>query len=58
LFVLKDFAMPQLTLESLSGWIEAEMPAIETTLRDLVHINTYTQSPERVEQGMLYLEAR
>ncbi len=49
--------MPQLTLESLSGWIEAEMPAIETTLRDLVHINTYTQSPERVEQGMLYLES-
>lgn len=48
--------MPQLTLESLSGWIETEKPAIEAALRDFVQINTHTQSPERVEQGMLHLE--
>jgi glutamate carboxypeptidase len=42
-------------LSDLSKWLAPQKPAVETLLRDLVEINTYTTNEAGVDQGMALL---
>ncbi|PJF27855.1 MAG: hypothetical protein CUN53_02505 [Phototrophicales bacterium] len=40
----------------LKSWVESQKPAVESLLRDLVEINTYTANETGVDQGMALLD--